>query len=122
MLRGKIIKILDNKRVIVNLGFKQGVRKDMKFIIYNEGEEIIDTESKISLGKRELVKHRIKSVHIQENFSIMISDVWITTITDLLFGGGRKTQKKLLLEGDIKRPEDKERVIREGDLVRQEIE
>jgi hypothetical protein len=122
MLKGKIIKILDDRRVIVNLGFKDGVKKDMKFIIYDEGEEIIDPESKTSLGKREIVKHRIKSIHIQENFSIMVSDVWISTILDRLFDADHKTQKKLLLEEDVKRPEDIERAIKVGDLVRQEVE
>ena len=34
-LKGKIIKIFDNKRLIINLGIKQGVKKDMKFFIYD---------------------------------------------------------------------------------------
>lgn len=121
MLKGKIIKILDDKRVIVNLGYKDDVKKDMRFIIYTEGEEIIDPESKKSLGKREIVKHRIKAIHIQENFSIMESDVWVKTTFDKLLGPGLKTQKDLLLKENVKKIEEVDLAIKVGDLVRQDV-
>jgi len=122
ILKGKIIKILDDKRVIVNLGYEVGIKKDMKFIIYNEGEEIIDPESNISLGRREIVKHKIKSIHIQEKFSIMESDVWGPSLLDKFFDPRNVTPKKLLLEENVKTTEDVELAIKVGDLVRQYID
>ena len=120
-LKGKIIKILDDKRVIVNLGYNEGVKKDMKFIIYDEGEEIIDPESYISLGKREIMKHKIKAIHIQEKFSIMVSDVWVKSIIDKLFDSGIATQKKFSLKGDADKDKETNLYVKVGDFVRQDL-
>lgn len=120
MLKGKIIKILDNKRVIVNLGYKE-VKKDMRFIIYAEGEEIIDPESQISLGRREIVKHKIKADHIQENFSVMVSDVWVHPTINRLLGYTDATQKNLLTRIEVKKTDDSDLIIKIGDLVREDI-
>lgn len=119
MIKGKIIKILDNKRVIINLGYNDWIEKDMKFIIYDEGEEIIDPESNISLGKREIVKHKIKAIHIQENFSIMVSDVWGRSMIDKLMNTGIKTQKPFLLKDDANKKINLH--IKVGDFVRQDV-
>ena len=120
-LKGKIIKILDDKRVIVNLGYNEGVKKDMKFIIYDEGEEIIDPESYISLGKREIVKHKIKAIHIQEKFSIMVSDVWVRSMIDKLVGTGITTQKKFSLKEDANKNKEVNLYVKVGDFVRQDV-
>ena len=120
-LKGKIIKILDDKRVIVNLGYNEGVKKDMKFIIYDEGEEIIDPESDISLGKREIVKHKIKAIHIQEKFSIMVSDVWVRSMIDKLVGTGITTQKKFSLKEDANKNKEVNLYVKVGDFVRQDV-
>lgn len=123
MLIGKIIKILDNKRVIVNLGYKDGVKKDMRFIIYAEGEEIIDPESKTSLGKREIVKHEIRAIHIQEKFSIMESDIWVRpnpTLISIFDPSGNMTQKDFLLRETVK-TEAVDLAIKVGDLVKQDV-
>lgn len=120
-LKGKIIKILDNKRVIVNLGYNDGIKKDMKFIIYDEGEEIIDPESNISLGKREIVKHKIKAIHIQEKFSIMVSDVWARSMIDKLVGTGITTQKTFLLKEYANKNKEVDLYIKVGDFVRQDV-
>jgi hypothetical protein len=121
VLKGKIIKILDNKRVIVNLGYKDSVKKDMRFIIYAEGEDIKDPETNESLGMREIVKHEIKATHIQENFSIMESDVWVRKTLDWLFDASHNSQADLLLKEKIKKVEDIDLAVKVGDLVRQDI-
>ncbi len=121
VLKGKIIKILDNKRVIVNLGYNDSVKKDMRFIIYAEGEDIKDPETNKFLGKREIVKHKIKATHIQENFSIMESDVWVKKLSDFLFDSSHNSQADLLLKEDVKKVEDIDLAVKVGDLVRQDI-
>lgn len=120
VLKGKIIKILDDKRVIVNLGHKDGVKKDMKFFIFSEGEEIIDPETKKTLGKRDIVKHRIKVRHIQETFSIMESDQYYRTTLDMLFNTSFVRQEPFKLDENIKKT-DEDMIVRIGDLVREDI-
>ncbi|VVB85980.1 Uncharacterised protein [uncultured archaeon] len=121
VLKGKIIKILDNKRVIVNLGYKDNVMKDMRFIVYAEGENIKDPDTNESLGKREIVKHKIKATHIQENFSIMESDVWVKKTLDWLFDASHNSQMDLLLKEKVKTVEDVDLAVKVGDLVRQDV-
>ena len=70
ILKGEIVRRLDDCRVIVNLGYAAGVKKDMEFVVYEEKEEVFDPSGE-SLGRLEFVKARIKPVHIQENMSVM---------------------------------------------------
>ena len=70
ILKGEIVRRLDDCRVIVNLGYAAGVKKDMEFVVYEEGEEVFDPSGE-SLGRLEFVKARIKPVHIQELMSVM---------------------------------------------------
>lgn len=119
VLKGKIINILDNKRVIVNLGYTNGVTKEMRFIIYAEGEDIKDPETNKSLGKREILKHRIKPTHIQENFSIMESNVWVKKGLDWI--SENTSQADLLLKEGVKKVDNIDLAVKVGDLVRQYI-
>ena len=70
-LRGKIVRILDNQRVIVNLGYEQGVTPGSHFFIYEEGEEIFDPSSNASLGKLELIKAELETYNVQEKMSVL---------------------------------------------------
>jgi hypothetical protein len=70
---GKVIKILDSYRVVINLG-KDKVQKGQKFIIYDEGEEITDPDTKTSLGKIEILKAKVEIEHVQDKFSIAVSE------------------------------------------------
>jgi hypothetical protein len=124
IIKGKIIKIINSYTVLVNVGYFQGVKKDMKFIIYSEGEEIIDPDTKESLGKIENVKARVAPLHIQENFSIMET-------YEKEFGGLRnliydpeyaKKQKPLPLPKDMDNLNiSTDKYVKIGDLVRQDL-
>lgn len=70
---GKVIKILDSYRVVINLG-KDKVQKGQKFIIYDEGEEVTDPDTKTSLGKIEILKAKVEIEHVQDKFSIAVSE------------------------------------------------
>jgi hypothetical protein len=126
VLKGKIIKILDNTRVIVDLGFEDGIKQSMKFFVYSEGEEIKNPETNEVLGKIELVKHRLKVVHIQETFSIMASDQYRTarsffsTFSLLMGDEGDIEQVPFKLEKTVE-TKSEDLIIRVGDLVRQDV-
>lgn len=69
-IRGKVIKIIDQYRVILNVGEGARVKPDMRFIIYDEGDEISDPTNGKSLGKLELVKATVRVEHVQPEFCI----------------------------------------------------
>jgi hypothetical protein len=124
VLKGKVIQILDDYRLIVNIGLKDGIRKGMNFFVYQLGIDIKDPETELSLGNIEIVKHRLKVVHAQDNFSIMRSDEYFTPWFFLLAPpstSGSAFTKKFLLENDCKNEKEKEKCIKIGDLVREDI-
>lgn len=68
----KIIKILDSVTYIANISkYDLGVDKNIEFIVYYKGEEIIDPDTKDSLGQLEITKERCFLVDSQENFTIV---------------------------------------------------
>ena len=69
-LRGKIIKILNERQLILDLGETTEVKVGRKFVIYEEGPEVRDPETKSSLGNIEIIKGEIEVESVQENFSI----------------------------------------------------
>jgi len=75
LIRGKIVNIVDEYTVILNLSEKDGVEVDMIFIVYEEGEEVTDSEGK-SLGKIEYPKATVKIINVSSEFSVAESDQW----------------------------------------------
>ena len=68
-IEGKIAKIIDENTVVINRGLEHDVEEDMRFVIYEPGEEIKDPDTGDSLGKFEYVKAKVKVVNVQEKFS-----------------------------------------------------
>lgn len=127
-IEGRVIKILDNERVIVNLGLNSGIKRNMKFYIFEYGEEIEDPISKKKLGRIEHIKHRVRVDHVQDNFCVMISDEkevvispWFTLMADM--NAKRFQTKPFMLDSSS----DKERgihtnnIIRIGDFVHEDL-
>ena len=57
MKKFKVIKIEDPYRVIINAGSNNGILLNQQFIVYAlDGEELIDPDTKKSLGRLETVK------------------------------------------------------------------
>jgi hypothetical protein len=125
VLKGKVIKILDNFRVVVDIGYDQGITKDMKFFIYEYGDEIRDPTTNEIIDRIERIKHRIKVIHIQEKFSIMRSDEYYRPFSKFfLFPGSSAAYDILPLTTDInsiKSPQKVSKLIKIGDLVRQDV-
>lgn len=82
---GKVIRILDDKKIIINLGYNDGIGNDDRFEIYEPGKDIIDPETKESLGSFDYVKARVSAIDVQPGFSI-VSD--ITTSRETISRGG----------------------------------
>lgn len=69
-IKGKIVRILDKKTVIINLGSKDGVDKSTTFRILAEPEDIIDPDSGEKLGSVNVVKSKLKAQKVDEKFTI----------------------------------------------------
>jgi hypothetical protein len=118
-LTGKVLKILDSYRVVVDIGYNKGITKDMKFIIYELGEEIHDPDTNEIIDRLEIIKHHIKVIQIQEKFSVMKSDEWDDFA---MLGGGFKQLIPLSTEKEPPKSSEKEyKKIKVGDLVREEL-
>ncbi len=68
-IMGRIVRIIDPTTLIINRGTNHGVKNGMTFIIFEEGEEVIDPDTGESLGKYELVKGIVEVTNAQENMS-----------------------------------------------------
>jgi len=73
-IEGKVIKIIDDYKLVINKGSKDGVKNLHKFIILEKGEELFDPDTSESLGYLEIPKLKMKVIHVQEKISILESD------------------------------------------------
>ena len=55
---GKIVRILSDREVVINRGLADGVGYDTEFVIYEEGDPVVDPESPEAPGRIEIVKDR----------------------------------------------------------------
>ena len=70
----KVVQVMDEENVVLNVGEKAGIKKGYRFIIFGKGEELFDPDSNESLGVLELVRGEGVVVHVQEKMCIVRSD------------------------------------------------
>lgn len=130
MIKGRIIKILDQYRVIIDVGADSGIKRSMDFIIYSEGETVKDPESNEDLGRLENVKARVKVSHIQKRFSILESSETETRTPEVFrawvdffsrFSAAQTVRKPLPLKAEPEAKGEEEKIVKVRDLVRQDI-
>ena len=121
-ISGKVIKIINLFSVIIDVGTNEGVKRGMKFIIYEEGDEIKDPTSNNSLGRLELVKGTVEVEHVQTNFSLTssLTQNYKDLFPTALIGFPRMTRRPLPIDENSITPLSKKDAdkIKVGDLVR----
>ena len=122
-IEGKIAEIIDVYTVVINQGHEHSVEEDMRFVIYDPGEEINDPNTGESLGKFEYVKAKVKVVNVQEKFSTAKTYETYTmtmpamTLAQLM---GQTRREELPLDEETKAGLQKGiRPVKIGDFVRQ---
>jgi hypothetical protein len=70
LIKGKVAAIKSDYAVVINKGYKDGIEENMRFIIYEDGEEIFDPDSQESLGKLEYIKAKVIVKHPGEKISL----------------------------------------------------
>lgn len=68
-----VAKVIDEYTVVINKGAADGVRDGAIFLIYGLGDEILDPETKESLGNLELVRGIGSAIHVQEKMTTIKS-------------------------------------------------
>lgn len=141
LITGKIAKVQDKYRVVINRGRLDGVKPGMRFYVYEEGEEITDPDTGEFIEKQEIRKGYLKTTHVQDKISILQSDeketVIVTPPTFVLpnvsalnhiFGETREVMKPLSVNSDensdsdsddIEKKREFNKKISRGDLVKQ---
>ena len=92
-IRGKIAHIFDETKFILNIGLNDGVRLHQKFVIIEEGDEIIDPDTQESLGKVEIPKGQVVVEHVQEKMAIAVTERATANS-----GNDKKTLSELMVE------------------------
>ena len=126
MIKGKVLKILSQTKVLINLGNVQGVKEGMKFVIYDEGEMITDPTTKEPIEKLELVKGEVQIIQVQEKMSVGESfrietrttpPMWYSTIAAL----SETSTENVKVEEPLTTKKIQETIpspLKEGDFVR----
>ncbi|MCK5120023.1 MAG: hypothetical protein KAQ78_10580, partial [Candidatus Latescibacteria bacterium] len=69
-IKGKIAKIVDETTFLLNVGAQDGVRNGMRFVVFDEGDEVSDPVTGESLGVWEIVKGELIVTNAQERLSM----------------------------------------------------
>ena len=122
-LKGKVVKKVDEYSIVVNLGETDGVKEEMEFVIYVEGDEIEDPDTDEKLGVMEYPKARVKPAHIMEKMSVMESnetELKSYSALDIFNTNPRqKEEKKELPVDDVPDQSKRDEPVQVGDLVKQ---
>lgn len=68
-----VAKVLDEYTVVINRGSDDGIKQGQTFLIFSTGDEVVDPESKESLGLLELVRGRGSVTHVQPKMATIRS-------------------------------------------------
>ena len=69
-IRGRIIRVMDNRTVIINLGGADGIGSSSEFSILGAPETIIDPLTGEELGEVSVVKGKVRASQVHEKFTI----------------------------------------------------
>jgi len=65
----KVAKVIDSYRVVINRGSRDNIKTGDRFLVFQIGEEILDPDTKESLGNVEIIKGKGKVIHLQEKMA-----------------------------------------------------
>lgn len=92
---GKVIRILSNTELLINLGSNQGIQEGNLFKIYEKGEVIKDPDTNSDLGTLDYIKKQVEATTVYPNFSIVksLKHYTETTTSGIMSAFGDKTKE-----------------------------
>jgi len=102
-IKGRIIRILSPKSVVINLGSENGIQNNNLFHILGEPEKVIDPETNHVLGSVKVTKGRVRASQVFDKFSIATTN-WtqVRPNYNLIFSGLFGPVQTDVDEGDLK--------------------
>ena len=70
MIQGRVIRILDRRTVMLNVGEDHGVERGMRFGLYTPTEEVIDPETNETLGVYRTRKAVVEAQAVYPRFTV----------------------------------------------------
>lgn len=131
-IQGKIIRILDKRTVIINLGKNNNINDSSVFSILGNPEPVVDPFTQEELGLVSVVKAKVKAVQVHDKFTIA-STKWLSTHFKLtanlatqlgaLFDTEMVDQGELLVNSTDVQPwkAKSETPVRVGDIVEVQV-
>lgn len=113
----RVITVIDSETVVINKGSSDGITQNDKFVIYELLEEFRDPMTEKNLGRLRLKKGTAKIYDIQENMTIIVSNVYknITRTKRNNIGSFGIIDTSTKFEESERQPF--ERTVYEGDIV-----
>lgn len=71
----RVASKIEVDKIVINKGKNDGIEENMRFLVYKEGDEIIDPVTKKSLGILENPKGTFKVLHVQDTMTIILSEL-----------------------------------------------
>lgn len=99
---------IESDKIVINKGANDGVMEYMRFLVFEYGNEIKDPVTQESLGILENPKGIFKVFHIQENMTVLISEL----------DRPNKIANSLVMFSDVKVERDLLSTIKIGDKVK----
>lgn len=69
----KVVSTIDDYRIVINHGSKNGVEVGANYLIFQIGDNIIDPDTGEDLGPLEIVRGRARVTHVQERLATLES-------------------------------------------------
>ncbi|WP_299437302.1 hypothetical protein [uncultured Rhodospira sp.] len=69
----RVARVVDDYKVVINRGAEDGIKEGQRFLVYGIGDEVVDPETKETLGRLELVRGRGEVVHVQPRMATIRS-------------------------------------------------
>lgn len=122
MKQAKVVYIQDDYKISLNIGSDDGVKEGQRYLVYElSNEEIIDPDTKKSLGFLELVKGTGTVIHVQDKMCTIESDKYDyqntkrTIVKSNPFLGAFSTPTEQIESEKVKKPFEN---IDTGDLAK----
>lgn len=90
----KVVKIIDDRMIVIDGGYKQGVRKNQEYEVYAKGDVVKNLKEEV-IGTLDMIKAYIKPRNIFENMSICENAETrpISSFVELLESGQAATRR-----------------------------
>lgn len=102
-ITGRVARIVDETRLMLNVGSAHGVKPGMHFVVFEEGEDVTDPETGESLGKMELVKAEVVVEHVQERMSLASAPMLKEEDPDSTVLSARLARVRQVAPGSVRR-------------------